>query len=96
MWRTSRLVLLLSQEMHELFSTLTASPAPIEFIGDRVRPHVLGLPQESVLEGALQRSLQRVEVAVGAVALQAVRTEGRNWPGSPFGPEPLAVVLLNR
>ena len=52
-----------------------------------MRPHVLGLPEESVLEGALQRSLQRIEVTVGAIALEAIRTERRNGPGGGFRQE---------
>ena len=50
-----------------MFSTATPSPAPIERVRDAFRPLILRLPQKAMRERALQRHLQRMEIAVAVV-----------------------------
>ena len=49
-------------------------------IGDPVRPHVVHLEQQAVREAALQRGLQRIEVVVAVVGLEAEGAEAGQRP----------------
>src|ERR1700722_9060023 len=48
-----------------------ALPRTDRRIGNSVGPHVLGLPQDSVGEAALQRSLQGIEIVIAVVGFQS-------------------------